>query len=67
MEDTFVVYERNEEEAIREATKIQPTTQKRIITEYIDVKPFEDTRIEKLEENSLKDLFEEISDWQETK
>ena len=57
MEDTFVVYERNEEEAIREATKMQPTTQKRIVTEYIDVKPFEDTRIEKLEENSLKDLL----------
>jgi hypothetical protein len=57
MEDTFVVYERNEEEAIREATKMQPITQKRIVTEYIDVKPFEDTRIEKLEENSLKDLL----------
>tara|TARA_R110000744_G_scaffold119733_1_gene223237 strand:- start:19 stop:222 length:204 start_codon:yes stop_codon:yes gene_type:complete len=57
MEDTFVVYERNEEEAIKEATKMQSTTQKRIATEYIDVKPFEETRIEELEENSLKDLL----------
>tara|TARA_R110000782_G_scaffold54757_2_gene115852 strand:+ start:25 stop:228 length:204 start_codon:yes stop_codon:yes gene_type:complete len=57
MEDIFIVSERNEEEAIKEATKIKPITQKRIAIEYIDVKPFEETRIEKLEENSLKDLL----------